>query len=226
MVPIRDNLRSEEKPILVWTIIALNVLIYLWDRNFSLFGPTQAFADLTMRPQEVILALTGSGDSAALARLFTSMFLHGSLAHLIGNVLFLMTFGPGVERAIGGLRFTLYYLFWGLMASAAHIFVDPTSNIPTLGASGAIGGVLGAYFLLYPGSRVALLVFFYPVTVASWILLGGWFLWQIFFPQPGVANWAHAGGFLAGMMTILILGGRKKVLANKKIEEDEDFDDI
>lgn len=225
MIPIRDNLLSKEKPVLVWTLVALNIVIYLWDRNFGLFGPSIAFADLAMRPKQLMIALTPEGDPMAFAKIFTSMFLHGGLAHLVGNVLFLVVFGPGVEKALGGPRFALYYLFWGLVAAAAHTFVNPGSDIPTLGASGAIGGVLGSYFLLFPGSRVELLLIFYPVVVASWVLLGGWFIWQIAFPQPGIANWAHAGGFLAGMMTILIMGGRQAVLKGKNIEEDADFED-
>lgn len=210
---------------MVWTLVALNIAIFLWDRNFALGGPSVSFADLAMRPKQIILTLTQGGDPAALAKVFTSMYLHGSLAHLLGNVLFLIVFGPGVERALGGPRFALYYLFWGVMAAAAHTFVNPGSDVPTLGASGAIGGVLGSYFLLFPGSRVELVLLFYPIVVASWVLLGGWFLWQIFLPQPGVANWAHAGGFLAGMVTILVLGGRESVLKGKSIEEDLDFDD-
>lgn len=225
MIPIRDNMLSKERPVLIWTLVALNILIYLWDRNFGLFGPNVAFADLAMRPKQITLYFSGNGDPAAVAKVFTSMFLHGNLGHLVGNVIFLYVFGPGVERALGGARFALYYLFWGVVAAAAHTFVNPGSDIPTLGASGAIGGVLGCYFLLFPGSRVELVLLFYPVVVASWVLLGGWFLWQIFFPQAGVANWAHAGGFLAGMMTVLVLGGRQAVLKGKNIEEDEFFED-
>lgn len=224
MIPIRDNILTRDKAILVWTLVGLNVFIYLWDRNFALTGPSTAFADLAMRPKQLVLTLTGSGDSTAVAKVFTSMFLHGSLVHLIGNVIFLIVFGPAVEKAIGGARFALYYLFWGVVAAGVHTFVNPTSDMPTLGASGAIGGVLGAYFMLFPGSKVEIFVLFYPVVVASWILLGGWFVFQVVFPQPGVAHWAHVGGFLAGMVTVLVLGGREKVLKGKNIEEDSAFE--
>ncbi|MCU0315623.1 MAG: rhomboid family intramembrane serine protease [Fimbriimonadaceae bacterium] len=228
MIPIRDNLLSREVPVVTLTLIGLNVLIYLWDRNGSLLGESQAFADLAMRPAEVVLAFTPAGDPVALGKIFTSMFLHGSLAHIIGNVLFLQAFGPGVERALGGARFTLYYLVWGFLAAGAHVFVDPRSVVPTLGASGAIGGVLGAYFLTFPGSKMKVVVpplFFLPFNLPSWLLLALWFVFQIAFPQPGVANWAHAGGFMAGMATILFLGGRQKVTRHLKLEEDENFDD-
>lgn len=227
MFPIRDNMISKEKPILVYTLIGLNVLLYLWDRGLNLNAPIMAFADLTMRPAEIALTLRGEGDPAALARIFTSMFLHGSLAHLIGNMLFLLTFGPSVERALGGPRFALQYLFWGIVAAGAHVFVNPDSMTPTLGASGAIGGVLGSYFILFPGAKVSLFVWPLPIpiSVLSWVLLLGWFAFQILLPQQGVANWAHAGGFMAGMATVLILGGRTKVLANSDIKEDDDFED-
>lgn len=224
MIPIRDNLVSDEKPVLVYTLVGLNLLIFLWDRGGSIMGPSVAFADLAFRPHQAILSLRGEGDVLAIPKVFTSMYLHGNLAHLIGNVLFLFVFGPSVERAIGGIRFAFYYLFWGVFAAAVHTFVNPGSDIPTLGASGAIGGVLGSYFLLFPGSKVEMIVLVYPVVVASWLLLGGWFVWQILFPSPGVANWAHVGGFLAGMMTVIVMGGRNSVLKNKKIAEDLEFE--
>jgi membrane associated rhomboid family serine protease len=227
MFPIRDNWFSRETPVITYTLIGLNIFLYLWDRGWNLFGPSMVFADLAMRPREVVEAALGQASPGALATLFTAMFLHASLLHLVGNLIFLLTFGDNVEHALGGPRFALYYLFWGLMAWAAHILVQPASPIPTLGASGAIGGVLGAYFLLFPANRVKFVVFpflFWPVVVAAWVLLGLWFLFQIAFPQQGVANWAHAGGFLAGMLTVLILGGRQKVLRNVRFEQDLDPD--
>lgn len=228
MIPLRDNLLRKQTPVLVYTIVALNVAIYLWDRNLGLAGPNMAFADLAMRPRQIMLLFAGQGDPIELAKIFTSMFLHGSLAHLIGNMLFLAAFGPSVEEALRGPRFAIYYLFWGVFASAAHIFVNPASEVPTVGASGAIGGVLGAYFLLFPGAQVKVVIppfFFWPFNVTSWTLLVLWFGFQILFPQQGVANWAHVGGFLAGMATILVLGGRRAVLANREFEEDSDFEE-
>lgn len=217
MIPIRDNLFSRERAVVTWTLVGLNVLVYLWDRGWSLGGPTMVFNDFAMRPTSVVGALTQGGDRSALATLYTSMFLHVNLAHLVGNMLFLSAFGPSVELALGGLRFALYYVFWGIMASVTHILVMPDSPVPALGASGAIGGVLGCYFLLFPGSRITVVIpplFFLPFVVYAWMLLGIWFIWQIAFPQQGVANWAHAGGFLAGMATVLIAGGRSILLRN------------
>jgi membrane associated rhomboid family serine protease len=223
VIPIRDNQVKEQAALVTWTLVILNVVLYLWDRQWHLFGGNVTFADLAMRPNEVVAAVTGKGDTFPLVTLFTSMFMHGNLAHLIGNLIFLVVFGSGIEDAIGSVRFALYYLAWGLAASATQIYVDPSTNIPTLGASGAIGGVLGAYFLLFPANKVEIFVpilAFLSFEVSAWVLLVIWFLWQILVPQEGVANWAHAGGFLAGMLTVLIMGGRSLVLRGRESEYD------
>jgi len=221
MIPIRDNVFARQVSLVTFTIIGLNFLIFLWDRNWQFAGSSVVFTDLSMRPKAIADALRGLGSWDSMVNLFTSMFLHGNLSHLIGNMLFLLAFGPNVEAALGAPRYTIYYLSWGIVASFAQIFVDPGSNIPVLGASGAIGGVLGCYFLLFPSSRITIVIppfFFWPFPVAAWVLLGVWFIWQVLLPQPGVANWAHAGGFLAGMLTVLVLGGRTKVLRNRDFE--------
>jgi membrane associated rhomboid family serine protease len=222
MIPIRDNQISRNVPLVTWTLIALNCLIFLWDRQWHLFGDSQTFAGLVMRPNEVVAAVKRtSGDSFPLVTVFTSMFLHGNMWHLVGNMLFLLVFGINVEAALGAARYSLYYLFWGIVAAMAHIYVEPASSIPTLGASGAIGGVLGCYFLLFPGNKIEFVVpilAFISFMVSAWVVLGLWFLYQIFVPQNGVANWAHAGGFLAGMLTVLIMGGRAVVLRGKENE--------
>lgn len=219
MIPIRDNREDRYVPIVTWTLIVLNCILFLWDRQGKIFGGNIVFSDLTMRPQEVMRAIKG-GDSFPLVTIFTSMFLHGNLIHLFGNLVFLLVFGGGVESAFGPIRFMLYYLFWGLVAAAAHIFVDPNSIVPVLGASGAIGGVLGCYFLLFPANKVEIWIpfIFSFIEMSAWILLGVWFLYQILVPQNGVANWAHAGGFLAGMLTVLIAGGRQKILQDVPLE--------
>lgn len=214
---------SGQIPALTLSIIFLNVILYLWDRNWHLTGTNQVFGDLVMRPREVREALTLTGaDRFPLVTVFTSMFMHASLAHIFGNMLFLWTFGPGIERAFGSARFTLYYLAWGIFATVTQIYVDPTSLSPTLGASGAIGGVLGAYFILFPSNKLNIVVpflLFAEFEVAAWILLGLWFVYQIAIPQEGVATWAHAGGFLAGMATVMIAGGPKSVLGGRPLDE-------
>lgn len=215
MIPLRDNQVRLAAPVITWALVFLNVVIFLWDRHGNPFGESVVFADLAMRPREVMDALSGNADTFPLVTVFTSLFLHAGLAHIIGNMIFLLVFGPAVEEAIGSARFALYYLGWGVAAAAAQIYVDPRSDVQTLGASGAIGGVLGAYFLLFPGNKIevfAPILALLSVPVSAWVLLGVWFLWQVFSREPGVANWAHIGGFLAGMVTVLIMGGRSAIL--------------
>src|SRR5512141_1779059 len=186
MIPLRDNQARTTLPAVNWTLVALNIVVYVWDRNGGLFGPSVSFADLAMRPQEVVQAAIPGHDHFALVTVFTSMFLHGGLMHLVGNMIFLTVVGSAVEEALGSWRYALYYLFWGVAAAAAQTYVDPNSSVPTLGASGAIGGVLGAYFLLFPANKIQVIVpwmpFWQPV-VSAWMLLGIWFLWQILVPQ-------------------------------------------
>jgi membrane associated rhomboid family serine protease len=213
--PVRDDREDGYVPIVTYTIIILNLLIFMWDREWRLFGEPIVFAGLTAMPAELTGAISGK-EWFPVVTMLTSMFLHGTLVHLIGNMLFLLVFGGGVESAFGPIRFMLYYLFWGFAACAAHVFVDPNSINYVLGASGAIGGVLGCYFLLYPASKIEVLLLGFPKTVYAWILLGIWFLYQILVPQIGVANWAHAGGFLVGMLTVLVAGGRQRILNEQR----------
>lgn len=223
MFPTGSSTAGKQWPLVMYAIVGLNILLYLWDRQWHLFAPAGlVFADLQMRPEQVMLALNGTGDRIALVTLVASLFLHGNLMHIVGNLVFLVTFGDAVEEALGSWRFALYYLFWGIVASVVQIFVDPSANTPVLGASGAIGGVLGAYFLLFPASKIEVWVLFLTFVADAWKLLGGWFLFQILFTHEGVANWAHAGGFLAGMITVLVMGGRSAVLKGRET----DFEDI
>lgn len=232
MLPLRDNQLNPRVPAVTYALVALNVAIFLWDRQWKLGwadlqGPGTVFSDLAMRPKEVVLAVGGSEDRFPLATLFTTMFLHGGLVHLVGNMLYLLAFGQSVENALGPFRFVLYYLFWGVAAAVAHVFVDPGSLVPTIGASGAIGGVLGSYLLLFPSNKIAFSVLpfiWWEFVLSAWVLLAMWFAWQVIFPQEGVANWAHVGGFVAGMATVLIMGGRRKVLQGVEREVDYDVD--
>lgn len=202
---------------MTWTLAALLIIIYFWDRQGHLLGQGMVFSDLALRPREVMHVFTG-GDKFPIVTLFTSMFLHGSILHIAGNLLFLFVFGPSMEAAFGSVRFTLYYIVWGVVAAIAQIAVDPNSLTPVIGASGAISGILGAYLILLPTTRIELWIFFFEVEVPAWVFLGAWFLFQIFMPQDGVANWEHAGGFLAGMLTVLFKGGKKQVLAGREQE--------
>jgi membrane associated rhomboid family serine protease len=147
----------------------------------------------------------------------TSMFLHGGWGHLLGNLLFFWVFGNNVEDSMGRVRFLVFYLLCGLIAAGAHVFLDPRSPVPTVGASGAISGVLGAYLILYPHVRVRMLFWFVlfirVIRVPAWAVLLWWFFWQVIAGLPqlmtlnrevsgGVAVWAHIGGFIAGIVLV------------------------
>jgi membrane associated rhomboid family serine protease len=152
------------------------------------------------------------------------MFLHGGWAHLLGNALFLWVFGDNVEESMGRARFLVFYLLCGLAAAAAHVLVQPGSPIPTVGASGAISGVLGAYLVLYPHARVNMLFWFFifirVIPIPAWIVLAYWFVLQVVTGLPelmrvrsevsgGVAVWAHVGGFVAGMALVKLFQDRR-----------------
>ena len=217
MIPLHDNRQKGSVPLVTYTLVALFVVIFLWDRQFNVRSQPIHFADLMMRPREIWLAMRGSGEPFAVVTLFTSMFMHGSILHLVGNCIFLLVFGSAIEDTIGSWRFALYYLGWGFAAALVQVYVEMGSLTPTIGASGAIGGVMGAYFLLFPASQIRVTVpmlAFAAFMMPAWVMLGLWFLYQVLVPQEGVANWAHAGGFLAGMLTILAMGGRKFVLSD------------
>lgn len=159
------------------------------------------------------------GEGGSWFPVLSSMFLHGGWFHLIGNMWFLWIFGNNVEDAMGHLRFTAFYLLCGVAAAMAQVAADPASAVPMVGASGAIGGVMGAYVLLYPRVHVHLVVFlgFYVTTVAvpAFVMLGYWFLlqilsgWTTIGAKGGVAFWAHAGGFIAGAVLLFVFRSRR-----------------
>ena len=220
MIPVRDSHVRRIWPVVTWTLALLNVALYLWDRGGNVRGPGTAFADLALRPYEMLSFLSGHGDPLVLVKVFTSMFLHGNIWHLLGNLLFLCVFGPAVEEALGGPWYAALYLLAGAVASAAHVYVNAGSFAGLTGASGAIGGVLGAYFVLFPSARIQLWVLLDTVAVAAWLMLTVWFVAQVFLPQPGVANWAHVGGFVVGMAWIQVRGGRERVLKLERVSPD------
>ncbi len=144
----------------------------------------------------------------ATVTLFTSMYLHGSFPHLLGNMLFLWVFGDNIEDSMGHGRFLIFYLLCGAAAGLAHFAAQPLSDIPMVGASGAISGVLGAYLMLHPRARILFPVFIIPVRLPAYILLAGWFGFQVFaaFADTGFGNvawWAHIGGFVAGFILVI-----------------------
>src|SRR3954466_12711501 len=166
----------------------------------------------------------------------TSMFLHGSWGHILGNMLFLWVFGNNIEDSMGPGRFLVFYLLCGLIAAAAHILIDPASPVPTVGASGAISGVMGAYLVLYPRVRVNMLfifiIFFRVIPIPAWLVLLWWFALQVLTGLPelspmrpdvsgGVAVWAHVGGFIAGVILIKLFENRRLVAKRDEIREIE-----
>jgi membrane associated rhomboid family serine protease len=210
MFPIRDHNPSERTPFVVYALIAINVAIFLAQLPYMASEQALAgfWADRALYP----VAVTKYGDYTGI---FTSMFLHAGWMHIAGNMLFLWIFGDNLEDQLGHVGFLLFYLAAGIAAALAHIAAAPASAVPTVGASGAIAGVMGGYLLLFPKARVDVLVifviFFRVFSLPAWVMLGLWFGLQLFggvsstADQAGVAFWAHAGGFLAGIVLILPL---------------------
>ena len=211
MIPLRDSNPSRTIPFVNYTIIGLNVLVFLLelslgrhlDRFIFQFGivPARFMSDLKLLQIEV----------PTIVPFFTSMFLHGGFWHLIGNMWFLHVFGDNVEDRFGHVKYLVFYCTAGLAAASTQIYIAPSSEVPMVGASGAIAGVLGAYVFLFPMARVVTLIpvflFMQVVELPAFIFLGIWFLMQIFSgvmslgigaDAGGVAWWAHIGGFAAG----------------------------
>jgi rhomboid family protein len=222
VIPLRDRNPSGTFPAVTLAIIAANIGVFLHE---LMLGPSlRAFiGQYALIPAQVRADLL-YGEGAPLGPLipfFTSMFLHGGWLHLIGNMWFLWIFGDNVEDVLGSFRYALFYVACGLGAAAIHFFTAPNSQVPTLGASGAIAGVLGAYLVLFPRARVVTLVpiFFYLqlMELPAVLVLGLWFLLQLLSGSAtigaavsgGIAWWAHVGGFLAGMLLILLVRPRK-----------------
>lgn len=216
MIPLRDTIPARRFPIVNTSIIVLNVLVFLFESVLSPEQLDQFIWTWGLVPDR----LWGEGGVAGWLPLFTSMFMHGGWWHLISNMLALYIFGDNVEDRLGPFRYVLFYLFGGLAASAAHLVAYSGSSIPTVGASGAIASVLGAYLILFPASRVLTLVpifyFIRIVEIPAVLYLGFWFLSQLFngvfaltaadvFQSGGVAWWAHIGGFVFGLAVVKLI---------------------
>jgi rhomboid family protein len=219
MIPLRDDVPSRTVPFVNYGLIALNGVFFLGELGL---GPrvNDLFASAAVIP--VLYAGPGGGfgpvdaiasflDPGLSARVFLSMFLHGGWLHIIGNMLYLWIFGDNVEDRVGHFRYVLFYLLCGWTATYAHIWSDPTSRLPSIGASGAIAGVLGAYLTLYPKAQVITIlplgIFFPVVRLPAIFFLGFWFLQQFLMgfgssAQGGVAWWAHIGGFASGVLLV------------------------
>lgn len=217
MIPLKDDIPARHRPVATVLLILTNVAVFAWQITGFTSFESSVYA-LGLVPDHLVGAQGGGAFLPPGLTVFTSMFSHGGLAHLGGNMLFLWIFGNNVEDDMGRFRFLIFYLLCGLVAAFAQVAMEPDSSIPMVGASGAIAGVLGAYFLLYPHARVLALVpiFFFLrlMWVPAIVFLGIWFLFQLvggFAPpggQGGVAFFAHAGGFVAGLILVRPFAGR------------------
>lgn len=218
MIPLKDINRSESTPFVTVALILLNGLVFIYELSLGRKMLTQLFFDFGVVPSFFLNPdyWRASGLAAGLLPLASSMFLHGGWLHFLGNMLYLWVFGDNIEDRVGHIRFLFFYLICGLAAAFLHIFTNPSSSLPTVGASGAIAGVLGAYLILFPGARILTLVpiffFFQLIELPALIFLGFWFVMQFFSgaisltagetQMGGTAWWAHIGGFVAGMLMI------------------------
>jgi rhomboid family protein len=237
MIPIRNDQPRSSIPWVNYFIIAANVAVFGYQLSLGLRSPEilDFYTHYAVIPHNFELAFSGSSQvtiSQAFLTILTAMFIHGSVLHVLGNVWVLWIFGGNIEDHLGHVVYPFFYLICGVLASMAQIYANPSSQIPNIGASGAIAGVLGAFLLRYPQSKVQLLVTFSYVSnvvwVTAWIVLAIWFGMQVFgqvwtqvwtdalskhgFPKEvgGVAYWAHLGGFVSGMLLIKLIPGHTR----------------
>jgi membrane associated rhomboid family serine protease len=226
MFPIRDTVPRQHFPFATWTLIIVNVLVFVQELSL----PSRATENL-MHLYGLVPARFLHPDWAAevgyprtFAPFITTMFLHGGWLHIIGNMWVLAIFGDNVEDRMGPLWFLLFYLLCGLAAGLLHVFLNPNSTVPAVGASGAIAGVMAAYFVLFPRARIVAMfpILIFPIffELPAFLYLGLWFFTQFFggalaIASPraagGIAFWAHVGGFLTGLLTFWIFLRRKRL---------------
>lgn len=224
MFPLRDNMPRSRFPFITLTLMAANISVFIYQVLLNPYA-LEHFVYLNgMVPYRVTAFLSGRAPvDLALAPLFTSMFLHGGWMHLIGNMWFLWIFGDNIEDNFGHLNYLLFYVLCGLLASLTHWIAGPQSRIPSVGASGAIAGIMGAYMLLFPKARVLTLipfVFIFTVELPALVMLLYWFVIQFFSgvaavgqsqQGQGIAFWAHIGGFVAGLALCLLFRDQRRL---------------
>ena len=215
MIPISDRLPTRRVPVVNYLLILANVLVFIW-MWLAGSGQEALVYQFALIPANFLANI----NAANVTDIFTSMFMHGGLAHLAGNMLYLWIFGDNVEDRLGRFGYLVFYLVGGVIASLTHVLTNPGSQIPTVGASGAIAAVLGAYLVMFPQSRVVTFIplgFFMRLTLLpASIVLGLWFVLQLFSgflslggpDVGGVAFWAHIGGFVSGVVLGLLFGKR------------------
>ena len=225
MIPIKDENPKGNVPVVNYILIIINILVFY--KQPSLLNDLKTFFNtFGVVPNELshIITHIKNGDYSVILTTITSIFIHGGLLHLIGNMLFLWIFGDNIEYHIGHIRYLIFYLSCGLIATLSQVAVDPNSTIPVVGASGAISGVMGAYLIKYPKNKVTVLFIFFIfirfIKIPAAYVLSFWFIYQmghglLSYGEPslgGVAWFAHIGGFLGGLFLIkLIEKGRYKV---------------
>jgi membrane associated rhomboid family serine protease len=230
MIPIGDDPFRRSFPFVTLTLIAVNIVVFVYELSLGA-GIDTLFRSAGVTPLEYATGRDippAAPAGTIYATLLTSMFLHGGFMHIGSNMLFLWIFGDNVEDALGHVRYVLFYLVCGLGASAAHIYFNLASQIPSVGASGAIAGVLAGYVLLFPSASIRTLLFLGPfitiTRVPAIIMIGFWFVTQLLSgvaslgqveQTAGVAFWAHIGGFVVGLPLVLLLrkSGRQRELS-------------
>jgi membrane associated rhomboid family serine protease len=240
MIPYRDENETQRTPYITIAIIALNVLVWIFIQGAGSTLPlATSVCNLGLIPGELtqtlppgtplemernLVCLTDAGPQ--YLHILTSMFLHGSWMHLLGNMWFFWLFGNNIEDSMGRGRFIAFYLISGLCAAGMQVFMSPMSNIPMVGASGAISGIMGAYLILYPRVRVFTFVplgfFMTTIALPAWVMLGYWMLLQFFGGLQslggtggGTAFWAHMGGFVAGLALIKLFARPEYILTRE-----------
>lgn len=221
MLPLKDTIPSRSFPAVNWALLAANVVVFLFMARDARLAEAW-INELALVPARL---LSNPLDPSELLTIFTSMFMHGGWFHLFSNMLALYIFGDNVEDSMGSQRYLIFYLLCGVAAALTHVFFNPNSPIPTVGASGALSGVLAAYLLFYPSARVITLIpiFFLPwlVEIPAVVYLGLWFISQLanglfsilidVQAMGGVAWWAHIGGFIAGLVLAPLFRQRRYV---------------
>ena len=241
MIPFRDENPTVHTPIVTYALIGMNIFVWVTVQGLGTDPAlTMSFCQYALMPGDLLnladythVQMSQNFACPLEARpgfstLLSSMFMHGGWMHIIGNMLFLWVFGDNVEDVMGPLRFASFYVLCGIAAAVAQIISNPGSLVPMVGASGAIGGVMGAYAILYPKARVHMLIIlvFYITTISvpAIFMLGYWFLLQLVsgfvsFGQTGggVAFWAHIGGFLAGVILVFVFRDANKIKARQQL---------
>jgi len=223
MVPLRDDNPTDITPYVTYGLIAINTVVFLYELSLSPEQLQQFLQTWAVVPKELTASFEGKGNVHEWLTLITSQFLHGGFLHVAGNMLFLWIFGNNVEDRLGHIKYVVFYLACGVLAALTQWFFSSGSTLPSLGASGAIAGVMGAYILRFPQARVLTLlplgIFITTIEIPAIFFLGFWFVQQAFYgiaslnvpttigmENGGIAYWAHAGGFVFGAILGPLLG--------------------